>query len=134
MSLKDKILKSEDRPVTRWEDVPEWGVKVGFRVVSGVERSLHERRTLSKMRDGDVVDTSGLRSSLLVATLVDEDESPIFTSADASALDQKNGGVLDRLFKIAQDVNGFTDEASDELEKNSEAAPNGSNGSSSAAS
>ncbi len=132
MAMKDKIFQADDRPVERTEDVPEWGVTVGFRVIGGKERSAHERRTMAKSRNGEVIDTAGLRGGLLAATLVDEDEALIFSPADVAALEEKNGVVLDRLFSIAQKVNGFGEDAVEDAEKNSESGPSASSGSSSA--
>jgi hypothetical protein len=132
VALKELIFAAEDRQVDRTEIVDEWGVTVGFRVMSGRARDAFESATLRNMRDGEVVSTTGLRSLLLVETLVDSEGSPVFTKQDIRKLEEKSSVVLDRLNNIAKEVNGLDSDSGDDAEKNSESDPSDKHGSSSA--
>ncbi len=132
MTLKDLIFLADDRQVDRTEDVDEWGVTVGFRVMSGKARDAFESATLRNMRGGEVVSTAGLRSLLLVATLVDEEGTPVFTQQDIRKLEEKSSVVLDRLNDIAKEVNGLANDSGEVAEGNSESDLSGKDGSSSA--
>jgi hypothetical protein len=132
MALRDKIFDAEDRPVDRSEDVPEWGVTVWFRVMTGTARDEFEGATLRNMRGDEVVSTTGIRSMLLVSTLVDEQGAAVFTKQDIRKLEGKNSVVLHRLAEIAKTVNSIAKDSIDDAEKNSESDPSEKDGSSSA--
>ena len=127
MSLRDKIFAADDRQIETVE-VPEWGCSVGVRVMGGAERDTFEYEATKRMTDDKLTDPRGLRSRLLVATLVDEEGQPVFTSADIPAIEQKAAPVISRLCEVAQRVNGLSDEDVEELAKNSSGAPNGDSG------
>lgn len=114
---KDAILNAVDRNVIEVE-VPEWGGVVGIRVMNGVERDHYEstvRKTLKTNEDS----MEGLRALLLSLTLCDSDTGEsLFTIADASALNEKNGKVVDWLFEKANEINGLSKRESAELAKN----------------
>ena len=108
------ILEAEDlkrEPV----EVPEWGGRVFVRTMTGAERDAWEAQVFKG--DGEV-DRKNFRARLLVRTIVGETGDRIFADNQADALGRKSFAVLDRLFRVAQRLNGIGADAEDELEKN----------------
>lgn len=119
MELRDAILAADDLE-TRTVEVPEWGVDVGIREMTGKERDAFEGSILDRRADGDVeVDLDQIRVKLLVRVLVDpETGERLFEVEDMEALSGKSGSVLGRLFNRARKLNGFTPEDMEELAGN----------------
>lgn len=116
MSLKDTILGAVDRP-SQAVEVLEWGCTVMVRTLSGAERDAFESETFeAKGR----INKQNIRARFLALCLCDAEGNRIFTTAeDAKKLGEKSAAVLDRLFEIAQKMNGLTQADVDELAKNS---------------
>ncbi len=116
---KDDILGVDD---LYFEDVevPEWGGKVRIRCMTGSERDAYES-SLYEIRGKEVkMNRDNLRSKLLSKVLVDDKNERLFNDAEIKLLGRKNGKVLDRLFDVAQKINGLREEDVKELGKNSE--------------
>ena len=100
MSLRDTILSADDLKESI-EDVPEWGVKILLRGMTGRQRVLY-------------VESAGDRrefmySDILIATAYDpETGKPVFDPADREALAEKSGGVLERLALKAMKLSGVS--------------------------
>lgn len=121
---KAEILQSSDMRI-QLVAVPEWGGSVRLRSLTGAERDAFEA-TLVKEVDGKrVPDMDNLRAKLLAATIVDEDDRQIFTPYDLAALGRKSAVALDRVFTVAQRLNGMSADAVEESLKNSDSAPEG---------
>ena len=129
----DDILAKQDK---EFEDVeiPEWGGTVRIAAMSGTDR---DRWELSMMQADDKSER-GFRMNfdaysrvrLVALCLVDDNFERVFvTDEQVKALGQKSGAVMDRLYGIAQRVNGLSDDDIEDLEKNSETARNGDSGS-----
>ena len=129
----DDILATQDK---EYEDVevPEWGGTVRIAAMSGTDR---DRWELSMMQ-ADESSERGFKMNfdaysrvrLVALCLVDDNFQRVFiTDKQVEALGQKSGAVMDRLYEVAQRVNGITEADLDELEKNSETAQNGASGS-----
>lgn len=117
---RDSVLAANDLPRER-VDVPEWGsgAYVYVRSLTGMERDSWEtycieQRAAYKSDSG----FPGLRSSLLVRCLVDDDGKRLFLDVDVETLGAKSGAVLDRLWSTAAKLNGLTAADVDELKKN----------------
>lgn len=128
MELRDLILSAADlKPVA--EVVPEWGVTVYVRPMSASDRDAWDIEQYEAM---DAVRSRGgkylgqFRSRLLVRCLCDENGAALFTPADIPALDAKSAAVLDRLYVVAQRVNGLGAKEVAALAGESAAAPSGS--------
>lgn len=129
----DDILAKQDKD---FEDVeiPEWGGTVRIAAMSGTDR---DRWELSMMQADDKSERgfrvnfdAYSRVRLVALCLVDDNFERVFvTDEQVKALGQKSGAVMDRLYGIAQRVNGLSDEDIEDLEKNSETAQNGDSGS-----
>lgn len=102
-------LKSEDVPV------PEWGGDVRVRSLTGAERDAFDTSLLGK--DGKR-NLGNIRARLLALTIVDENGDRVFSDDDADQLGAKSAGVLERLFEVAQRLNGMGAAAEEEIAKN----------------
>ncbi|SDR19108.1 hypothetical protein SAMN05443245_3437 [Paraburkholderia fungorum] len=108
--------------------VPEWGGEVTVSEMGGKARdALME--ALAEPQP-----TARFQALVLSSTVVDDGGSPIFTADDIEQLSGKNPEVLTRLVAIAMRLNKIGTKATEEAEKNSEAALSGSSGSDSLAS
>ena len=111
---KDQILAVDDRRMTSMH-VEEWSGDVWFRVITSAERDAFEMQ----FAQDDKRATENIRARLLVITLCNENGERIFDAEnDIEALGAKSGRVLDKLFDMAREVNGMTDDAVKDAEGN----------------
>jgi hypothetical protein len=125
MSLRDDILGRDDLPV-EVVSVPEWGMDVRVRALSGTERDAYEASCMRRSGPkGEKVEMSfeNIRARLVARSVVDEAGARVFTDADVAALGGKNAAALNRLFEVAQRLSGLRGEDFEELLGNSEGAP-----------
>ena len=125
MSLRDDILGRDDLPV-EVVSVPEWGMDVRVRALSGTERDAYEASCMRRSGPkGEKVEMSfeNIRARLVARSVVDEAGARVFTDADVAALGGKNAAALNRLFEVAQRLSGLRGEDIEELVGNSEGAP-----------
>lgn len=105
---KDQILAVEDK---KYEiiDVPEWGegAQVRLAVMTGRDRDHFESESYEVKGKEVKLKYENLRARLLSLTIVDEHGNKIFQKADIEALGMKSAKVLDRLYTIAQSLNGL---------------------------
>lgn len=114
MLNKTSILSVLDHR-TRTVPVPEWGGDVCIRSMSQNQRD----RFLSEVVDAEGKSIkANIKTKLLVHTLCDEQGKRLFDDGDMEALGERNADVLERLFLIAKDLNGFTDKTDTEALKN----------------
>jgi hypothetical protein len=123
-NLRDAILGRDDLPV-EVVAVPEWGMDVRVRALTGAERDAYEA---SCMRRGGAkgaleMEFSNIRARLVARSVVDEAGARVFTDADVAALGAKNAIALNRLFEVAQRLSGLRNEDFEELLGNSGSAP-----------
>ena len=113
-TLKERILAAQDltsEPVS----VPEWGETVKVRVMTGADRDS----LTASMRDGSGnVDLMKYRARLLVRCIVNDDGSTMFSESEIDALNAKSSIALDRLFSVADRLNGVKPDAVEAAEKN----------------
>jgi hypothetical protein len=121
---RDAILGASDIEM-REVDVPEWGGSVMVKGLSGTERDEYEASCTQIRGKQTVPSLANVRAKLLARAIVDQDGARLFSPQDVAALGKKNGAVLDRLFDVAAELSGLTDEAVDELSGNSDAAQSG---------
>jgi hypothetical protein len=114
---RDAILKADDLPFEDAE-VPEWGGTVRIRTMTGSERDAWEQQLFDDK--GKIKKAKDIRASFLVLCLIDESGKRVFSDADRDTLGKKSSLVLDRLFSIAQRLNGLGKKDVEELEKNLE--------------
>ena len=119
---KTAILTANDLQ-TEDIEVPEWGGAVRVRSFTGRERDAFE----SSMVRGDgrdrKVDLTNMRARLVGLTVINETGQRLFTDDEVDLLGAKSGAALDRVFTIAQKLNGLSGADVEELSKNSSGVP-----------
>ncbi len=119
---KTAILTANDLQ-TEDVEVPEWGGAVRVRSFTGRERDAFE----SSMVRGDgkdrKVDLTNMRARLVGLTVIDETGQRLFTDEEVDLLGAKSGAALDRVFAVAQKLNGLSGADVEELSKNSSGVP-----------
>jgi hypothetical protein len=122
LSLHDQILAAEDIPHED-VDVPEWGVKLQVRGLSGTERDAYEAKAVALKNAGKDVELRlrNFRSRFVVKCLFDPATGErVFTEGEADALGAKSAIVIDRLFDVARRMSGMDEDALSRAEGNSE--------------
>ena len=114
MLSKDAILKADDLP-KELVDVPEWGGSVYVRTLRGNERDHSEQSLVGKKQKTSL---ENVRARFAVLTICDENCTRLFTDGDAKALGEKSAAALDRVFAVAQRLNGFSQDDVEDLAKN----------------
>lgn len=126
-SLKDTILAADDLTFED-ADVPEWGVKVRVRGMSGAERDAFEAESFKLRNQGKDVDLhlQNYRARMLVRCLFDpETGERIFSDRDAGMLGKKSGRTLEHLYVVATQLSGMREESEEEATENLEGDPSG---------
>ena len=114
---KKTILKSDDLPRER-VTVPEWGGDVFVRTLTGTERDSFEQSMLRGKGKNREMNLSNIRARLSVLTMCTEDGTRLFEAKDIDALGKKSASALDRIFGVAQRLNGLSGEDVEELAGN----------------
>ena len=124
MSLLSKtaILAAQDLQ-TEDVEVPEWGGAVRVRSFTGRERDAFEASMVRGDGRDRKVDLTNMRARLVGLTVIDESGQRLFTDEEADLLGAKSGAALDRVFAIAQKLNGLSGSDVEELSKNSSGVP-----------
>ena len=110
--LEAKDLKKEE------VNVPEWGGTVFIRTMRADERDAYELSCYDSREESGGKHQQHIRARLLVYTVCDEAGVRMFSEADLDALGAKSAKASDRLFAVAQKLNGIGDDDIEELEKN----------------
>lgn len=108
-----EIKEVRDLPFEEVE-VPEWGGTVG---VQGMSVAVMEQFIAETSDPKGNVIAGKFRHGLLVRCLVGDDRAPLFTKDDIAELDRKSPQAIKRLIKVARDLNGFSEEVREDLEK-----------------
>lgn len=120
---KDQILEANDLK-TEVVDVPEWGGTVRVRTMTGADRDAFEASLMHIQADGQrKPDLSNMRGKLVALTLVDDVGNLMFGMPDIDRLSLKSASALDRVFAVAQRLNGLGVVAEAEAAKNSQPGP-----------
>jgi hypothetical protein len=119
-NLRDTILGASDIR-TESVTIPEWGVTVEVRGLTGTQRAKLMRTGFDQQ---GTVDFEKLYPELVIAATFDPATGEaVFTEADRDALNGKSSSALERLAQAAMRVAGMTAQAVEETEKNSDATP-----------
>jgi hypothetical protein len=103
---KEAILAAKDI-ATQVVPVPEWGGSVTLKALSGKERDEFETFTFNRK---DAKETKGYVADEIVAfglslAMIGPDGKRLFTPAEVTALNTKNGQVLRRLWLKVEQTN-----------------------------
>ena len=126
--IRETILASSDLPQQSVE-CPEWGQTLNVRTLTGSERDDFENAVQSAGKTKGGMDLRGLKIKLVLLTLCDEDGELLFDATDALVLNSKSSKVIDRIFQVAQKLNGLTAEDAEEMLGNSDGAQSAASGS-----
>lgn len=119
MSTFDKaafLAATKTLPIER-VDLPEIGMSVYVRGMSGEERDAWERSLIRGKGRRAEVDTTNVRARLVARTACDESGARVFTNQDAEELGRSRVDVLNQLFNVAQRLSGVSDMDVEELGK-----------------
>ena len=119
---KTAILTANDLQ-TEDVEVPEWGGAVRVRSFTGRERDAFESSMVRGEGRDRKVDLTNMRARLVGLTVIDETGQRLFTDDEVDLLGAKSGAALDRVFAIAQKLNGLSGADVEELSKNSSGVP-----------
>lgn len=118
MSIRDQILAKQDIP-SEMVDVPEWGVKVEVRGMTGAERTRIMDKATQNAGD---VNLQFVYPEIVIATAFDpETGEQVFKPSDRDALLAKSATALDRIAAVGMRLSGFTAESADDMGKDSSA-------------
>jgi hypothetical protein len=118
VSIRDQILALQDIP-SEIVNVPEWGVKVDVRGMTGAERT--RIMDLAVDQKGGV-NLQFVYPEIVIATSFDQETGEqIFSPKDRDALLAKSATALDRLASVGMRLSGFTQESADDAGKDSSA-------------
>ena len=119
---KTAILTAQDLQ-TEDVEVPEWGGAVRVRSFTGRERDAFESSMVRGEGRERKVDLTNMRARLVGLTVIDETGQRLFTDEEVDLLGAKSGAALDRVFAVAQKLNGLSGTDVEELSKNSSGVP-----------
>jgi len=118
VSIRDQILAKQDIP-SEMVDVPEWGVKVEVRGMTGAERTRIMDKATQNAGD---VNLQFVYPEIVIATAFDpETGEQVFKPSDRDALLAKSATALDRIAAVGMRLSGFTAESADDMGKDSSA-------------
>lgn len=102
--LRKTILEADDIE-RQLVEVPQWGVKIEVRGMTGRQRSNFMKRVAS---GGSDVDFEKFYAELIIATSFDpESGDQVFEAADRDAINQKSGAALQVLADVAMRLSGL---------------------------
>ena len=104
---KSAILSVNDLQ-TEDVDVPEWGGAMRVRSFNGRERGAFEASMVRDEGKDRKVDLTHMRARLVGLTVIDVGGLRLFTDDEVDLLGAKSGAALDRVFVIAQKLNGLS--------------------------
>lgn len=127
MGLKEELLALADRPFEE-VPVPEWdavlkGAKLRITAMSAADRDAWELEAYLERKGVGAAAAKNVRAKLVARCLVDESGERVFGEADVAALGRKSAKALDRLFDVAQRLNGLTETEMKAIEGNSKGVP-----------
>lgn len=111
---RDAILQADDLP-TETVEVKEWGGSVCIRSMTGAERDKYEASMVERKGKDVQVNLKNIRARLVALCCIDEDGKRLFADSDMEALGKKSAAALDRVFAVAQKLNGLSAQDVEEL-------------------
>jgi hypothetical protein len=114
---KEEILRADDLN-SEIVAVPEWGGDVRVRIMTGTERDAFEASIFDAKGKDSKVNLKNLRAKLIVLTVISATGEKLFIESDIETLGGKSAKALDRVFAVAQKINGIGKQEVEELTKN----------------
>lgn len=114
---KEQILGASDIQIKKVE-IPEWNGFVFVKGMTAKERDGFEASIIRMNGKVRKVDMRDLRAKLVSKSICDEDGKLLFDEKDIKELGEKSASAVQRIFTVAQELSGLTDEDAEELLKN----------------
>ena len=115
---RDQILEASDLR-SQLAEVPEWGGAVLVRTMTGADRDAFENSIVSVRPDGTrEQNLTNFRTKLVALTVVDDAGNLLFSADDLARLAAKSALAIDRVFVVAQSINGLGAQAVETAAKN----------------
>jgi hypothetical protein len=119
---KEEILGIDDKVIQTLQ-IPEWKDQwVCMKGMTGSERDSWEADVYVSRKKNELEGMLDFRARLVAKCLCDREGKLLFSAKEIKALSAKSAKVLDRLFDLAQTMNGMKKE---DLEKMTENLPEG---------
>lgn len=103
-------------------EVPEWGGSVYVQAMTGTERDAFEESIIEIRQSGKGVTTKSvlknMRAKMCARCIVGEDGARLFGDPEIAELGEKSAAALDRVFAVAQRLNGMGQDDMEELAGN----------------
>jgi len=124
--IRKAILSAEDI-ITQVVDVPEWGLQVRVRGLTGKQIDQWQG-SLFKVKGDDVeMKMQNSRAKLVAMCIVDANGKRVFNDgADVFDLGDKSSKAIKRIYEVARVLSGISEDALDEIEENFPGDLNGS--------
>lgn len=119
---REGILQADDRPLVKLS-VPEWKCCVYVATMSGEDRDRFEQVCVDRRKGKHSIDMRGLKALLVTMVTCNAEGTRLFDRSDAPKLAAKSSKAIERIYKLACDLAGLTEEDVKELEGNSGADP-----------
>ena len=113
---KDQILEAQDLPFEDVE-VKEWGGIVRVYTMTAGERDSYESTIYDTDGETVKVNRDDFRAKMLAHCLKDEKGVRLFTGAEIKKLSGKSAKPVQRLFEVAQNLNGISKGAQEDIKK-----------------
>lgn len=123
------ILEANDEVKARVE-VPEWNGHVWVRSLTGAERDSFENSIIEGRGRNRTVNLLNFRAKMVAAAAITSKGDQLFTDpAHVLALGKKSARALQRVFDVAQELSGLTEQDVDDMTKELGKDQNGVSGS-----
>lgn len=117
-SLTREQILSQRVPFTT-VNIPELNGTVNIKALSGAEREVWARNCRERSKPNGDFDDTNFMVSFLVLVLVDDQGNRLFSENELETLNKLDARALERMFREAQNFNGFGKAAEQEIAKNS---------------
>ncbi len=116
---RDQIMAFRNEPRrTMVVEVPEWGGSVTLQEMTARERDAFEASTVDGQGKKMKINIRNLRARLVAACAVGADGQPLFYPTDVEMLGDLSASALSRVFDVARELNGMTEEDVEEMAGN----------------
>ena len=126
MATRDAIIAAKDIH-TEVVSVPEWGLRVRLRSLSGHDRDLYDAETFQAQMGGTPL--TDFRARRIAKAMIDDTGRRLFSDADVALLARKSAGPLDRLDDVVLRLSGMGPGAAEKAKAALKATPNDGSGS-----
>jgi hypothetical protein len=120
---RQQIVDAQDIK-TQMVEVPEWGGSVVVRMMTGADRDRFEQSMVAIGADGKrEPNLTNMRSKLVAMCAVDEQGNLLFGPDEIDHLAKKSAAAIERVFVVAQELNGLAPKEVESAVKNSAPGP-----------